>query len=164
MEMEDKSKDKTSDTSLNLDITNENGYTNIQSDFYVPPNPILFLLVSYGMYLLFHAWISPSTIPYYIPFGSFAKNLGENHYSVITTLSIITLVIHKLEAFYSIYLTVKVYKLKFVYVVLWFLNSLFFGIFALWPLAFPKIYFKIRQRYFCKICCCSYSCKRGFEI
>ena len=42
------------------------------------PNPIAVFLVPYGLYLVFYAWLSPSTIPSTIPLGTIAQYLGTN--------------------------------------------------------------------------------------
>ena len=48
----------------------------IDTNFYVFPNPIAVFLVPYGLYLVFYAWLSPSTIPSTIPLGTIAQYLG----------------------------------------------------------------------------------------
>ena len=41
----------------------------VNSDFYVLPNPLAVVLVPYGLYLVFYGWLSPSSIPSNIPLG-----------------------------------------------------------------------------------------------
>ena len=53
-----------------------NKRTAIDANFYVFPNPIAIFLVPYGLYLVFYAWLSPSTIPSTIPLGTIAQYLG----------------------------------------------------------------------------------------
>ena len=54
-----------------------NKRTEIDANFYVFPNPIAIFLVPYGLYLVFYAWLSPSTIPSTIPLGTIAQYLGK---------------------------------------------------------------------------------------
>ena len=101
--------------------------------------------VAYGLYLVFFAWLAPNSIPSSIPFGDFVKTFGKNNHDVVAGFSIFAIIAHSMEALYAIYLSRNRYKIKPYKVFLWFLNGLLFGIFALWPLIFPKMYFKIRN-------------------
>ena len=65
----------------------------------------------------------------------------------MAALSAFSAVAHISEAMYAFYLAGKVYKLKTINVILWTLNAFCFGIFGLWPLAFPDFYFSIENEY-----------------
>ena len=94
---------------------------------------------------MFFAWLAPNSIPSSIPIGDFVKTFGKNNHDVVAGFSIFAIIAHSIEALYAIYLSRNRYKIKPYKVFLWFLNGLLFGIFALWPLIFPKMYFKIRN-------------------
>ena len=73
--------------------------------------------------------------------------LGENAHGLVAALSAFAAVSHIGEAMYAFYLAGKIYKLRPINVLLWTLNTFFFGIFGFWPLAFPDFYFSIEEDY-----------------
>ena len=73
--------------------------------------------------------------------------LGENAHGLVAALSAFAAVSHIGEAMYAFYLAGKIYKLRPINVLLWTLNTFFFGIFGFWPLAFPDFYFSIEADY-----------------
>ena len=79
--------------------------------------------------------------------GSLAQDLGENYHGLMAALSAFAAIAHISETMYAFYVAGKVHKLRPIYVLLWSLNTFFFGIFGLWPLAFPEFYFSIEDDY-----------------
>ena len=137
----------------------QNEEEEIGPEFFVFPNPLMAICVLYGLYLTFHAGFSPSTIPTEIPLGSFVKSIGENYHWLMIALTSLAIVLHSGEALYAIKLS-KSYNVRPIFVLGWFLNGILFGVFALWPLYFPKFYLKWKNSYFCKFCCCAYPQKK----
>jgi len=121
-------------------------------DFFVPPHPISIVIVPYGLFMVFAAWLSPDLIPQTWPLGALAYYLGINYNGLVAFLSIGAGILHLIEPIWALYIA-GTYGLNLTTSVLWAFSGLVFGIFGLWPLVFPEFFFSVKDQY------CQYSPK-----
>lgn len=115
-------------------------------DFFVPPHPVIAILIPYGLLLTFSSALIPENIPSYLPLGELAKYLGNEYPTLMQFLALFAASIHVAYPFYILKLAVQ-YELMLKQTLLWSLNGLLFGIFAIWPLLFYDFYLENRTEY-----------------
>ena len=114
--------------------------------FFIPPHPIVAILIPYGLLLTFSAALFPQNIPTFVPLGELAKYLGETYPIMMQLLALFAAVVHVSYPFYIIKLSTE-FKILPKQTFLWALNGLFFGIFAIWPLVFYDFFLENATTY-----------------
>ena len=117
-----------------------------EPDFFLPPHPVISLLIPYGLLLTFSSALYPDNIPSFVPLGDLAKYLGNEYPTLMQSLALFAATIHVAYPFYILKLSVQ-YELMLRETILWALNGFFFGIFAIWPLLFYDFYLENRTKY-----------------
>ena len=115
-------------------------------DFYIPPHPVVALLIPYGLLLTISSALFPQNIPSFFPLGDLARYLGETYPTFMKLLAIFAASLHIAEPFWAATLAYR-YELLSRQMVLWILNAFFFGIFALWPLVFYDVFLENASTY-----------------
>ena len=115
-------------------------------DFFVPPHPLIALLIPYGLLLTFSSALFPDNIPPFIPLGELAKYLGNEYSSLMQFVALFAATVHVAYPFYIITLSLK-YQFMFKQTLLWVVNGFFFGIFSIWPLIFYDFYLENKTTY-----------------
>ncbi|XP_067669671.1 transmembrane protein 254-like [Haliotis asinina] len=96
-------------------------------DYFVFPNPFLVVAILFGLWLLGISTFAPDRIPMCLgPLGDFARHLGKTYPSVLLGLTVMTLVLHCLEAAYAEKLCIDK-QLNMGASVKWTLQTLIFG-------------------------------------
>merc|ERR1712123_419796 len=107
--------------------------------------------ICYGLYLTFWSTLCPSNcLPSFLPLSSLASSLGTSYPVPMGILAITAAVLHLGEAAYTLYLTHVRHKFRPLTVALWTANVLLGGIFGLWVLVFPRVFWAV-ARVYCKI-------------
>ena len=120
----------------------------LNEGFFVPAHPLWMILVPYGLYLTFASYLCPTTcLPSFLPLAPLATFLGTSFPLLMGTLSAVAGSLHIGEAVQAWHLARNVYSLNSVTVSLWTFNVFFFGIFGFWPLAFPDLFYSVRDVY-----------------
>ena len=120
----------------------------LREGFFVPAHPLWMILVPYGLYLTFASYLCPTTcLPSFLPLATLATFLGTSFPLLMGALSAVAGSLHIGEAIQAWHLARNVYSLNSIAVSLWTFNVLFFGIFGFWPLAFPDIFYSVRETY-----------------
>ena len=109
--------------------------TNPPPNFFIPAHPVIAILIPYGLLITFSSALFPQNIPSFVPLGELARYLGENYPTMMQLLSLFAAGLHVSYPFYMIKLALE-YQLLPKQIVLWAVNGLFFGIFAIWPIIF----------------------------
>ena len=132
---------------LSLDISNRQ----LNEGFFIPAHPVWMVLVPYGLYLTFASYLCPLTcLPSFLPLAPLATFLGTNFNLLMGVISFVAASLHVTEAVEVAYLTTSVYRLNPPTVVLWIINVFLFGIFGFWSIAFPDIFYSVRD-FYCSI-------------
>ena len=121
----------------------------LREGFFVPAHPLWMILVPYGLYLTFASYLCPTTcLPSFLPLATLATFLGTSFPLLMGTLSAMIGILHiGVYPIQAWHLATNVYSLNSVTVSLWIVNVFLFGIFGLWPLAFPDIFYLVRDTY-----------------
>ena len=120
----------------------------LREGFFVPAHPLWMILVPYIVYLTLGSFLCPTTcLPSFLPLAPLATLLGTSFPLLMGTLSAVAGSLHIGEAIQAWHLARNVYSLNSIAVSLWTFNVLFFGIFGFWPLAFPDIFYSVRETY-----------------
>ena len=133
------------------DISDRFFITSIQlsEGFFVPAHPLWMILVPYIVYLTFASFLCPTTcLPSFLPLAPLATLLGTSFPLLMGTLSAMIGILHiGVYPIQAWHLATNVYSLNSVTVSLWIVNVFLFGIFGFWPLAFPDIFYLVRDTY-----------------
>ncbi|XP_071086135.1 transmembrane protein 254-like [Haliotis cracherodii] len=98
-----------------------------KGDYFVFPHPVLVVAILFGLWLLGISTFSPDRIPLFLgPLGDFARHLGKNYPVVCLSLTVMTMVVHCLEAAYAEKLCIDK-QLSMGASVKWTLQTLIFG-------------------------------------
>ena len=121
----------------------------LREGFFVPAHPLWMILVPYGLYLTFASYLCPTTcLPSFLPLAPLVTLLGTSFPLLMGTLSAMIGILHiGVYPIQAWHLATNVYSLNSVTVSLWIVNVFLFGIFGFWPLAFPDIFYSVRETY-----------------
>ena len=120
--------------------------TQLQPGFLVPAHPLWVVLVPYGLYLTFSSALCPaSCLPAALPLAPLAAQHGTAAPGLMRGLSLVAAALHLGEAAEAWRLASSVYSLHSATAALWTLNVFLFGIFGFWPLAFPDLFYSVRE-------------------
>jgi len=120
----------------------------VNEEFFVPAHPVFMVLIPYGLFLTFTSFLCPLCLlplaP--LPLAPLATFLGLKFNSLMGILSFVAASLHIGEAIQAFEIA-NVYGLSLTSTLLWTANTLAFGIFGMWPLAFVDFFYSVSDTY-----------------
>ncbi|XP_050703197.1 uncharacterized protein LOC126988810 [Eriocheir sinensis] len=114
-------------------------YKRLSEDYFRLTNPVVMSAVCVGVYLLTMAWLDPENISptYFGRVADLATWIGTEYNNGCKQLLLSSVAIHVTEMIAALYYCDKL-RLNRTVTIAWMVQTLFFGIFSLWYLIWPR--------------------------